>query len=89
MSILTSRASRTRGVGALAAVLVVWCAAACAGTPSPMRPGSQPASQLANLGWLLTIVGSIVIAIIAVLLLIPGLRGWRAGRKGAIPEAPG
>ena len=85
MSILTSRASRTRGVGALAAVLVVWCAAACAGTPSPMRPGSQPASQLANLGWLLTIVGSIVIAIIAVLLLIPGLRGWRAGRKGAIP----
>jgi cytochrome c oxidase subunit II len=84
MSIASACAHRRRVHGAPAAVLVAWCASACAGAPSPMRPGSEPASQLANLGWLLTIVGMIVIAIIAVLLLIPALRGWRAGRAGEI-----
>ncbi|HSU93786.1 MAG TPA: cytochrome c oxidase subunit II [Gemmatimonadaceae bacterium] len=85
MSITRPCAHRTRGFGALAAVLVSWCASGCAGSPSPMLPASVPAAQLANLGWLLTIIGAIVIVIIAVLLIIPALRGWRAGRAGEIP----
>jgi cytochrome c oxidase subunit 2 len=85
MSITSPCARRMRCPGAPAAVLVAWCASGCAGTPSPMLPGSEPAAQLANLGWLLTIVGSIVIAVIAVLVLVPALRGWRAGRAGGVP----
>jgi cytochrome c oxidase subunit II len=85
MSVTSPCAHRTRGFGALGAVLVAWCASGCAGSPSPMLPASVPAVQLANLGWLLTIVGAIVIVIIAVLLTIPTLRGWHAGRAGEIP----
>ena len=85
MSMTLPCAHRTRGVGVLAAVVVSWSAAGCASAPTPMLPASQPAAQLASLGWLLTIVGSIVIVIIAVLLTIPALRGWRAGHAGAIP----
>jgi cytochrome c oxidase subunit 2 len=85
MSLTSPCARCTRGVGALAAVLVSVCASGCAAAPTPMLPASEPAAQLASLGWLLTIVGSIVIVIIAVLLLIPALRGWRAGRAGEIP----
>jgi cytochrome c oxidase subunit II len=85
MNIVWPRVRRTHGIGASAAVMVSWCAAACARAPGPMVPASEPATQLANLGWLLTIVGSLVIVIIAVLLLIPALRGWRAGRTGQIP----
>jgi cytochrome c oxidase subunit 2 len=85
MRITLPCAHRTRGAGVLAAMLVSWCAAGCASAPSPMLPASQPAAQLASLGWLLTIVGSIVIVIIAVLLIIPALRGWRAGRAREIP----
>ena len=59
--------------------LLTIAALACAGAPSPMLPASEPASQLAHLGWLLTFVAAIVCVAIAVLLLVPGIRGWRAG----------
>ncbi|MEP7067400.1 MAG: cytochrome c oxidase subunit II [Gemmatimonadota bacterium] len=50
-----------------------------------MRPASEPASQLAHLGWLLTFIAVIVCAAMAVLVLIPGIRGWRATRAGTAP----
>jgi cytochrome c oxidase subunit 2 len=84
MSTTSAYPRRKRGLRAPAAVLVAWCASACASAPSPMRPASEPAAQLASLGWLVTIIGAIVIAIIAVLVLIPALRGWRASRAGEV-----
>ena len=85
MSTAFPRARRTKGARALSAALVLGCAAGCARAPGPMAPASEPATQLANLGWILTIVGSIVIVSIAVLLLFPALRGGRAGREGETP----
>lgn len=83
---LTSRCTGcVRGFGAPAAVLVAWCASACAGAPSPFRPASEPAAQLASLGWLLTIIAAVVCVIIAVLVLVPALRGWRATRMRELP----
>ena len=79
-----SHTARSRGHGARArgapiALMLASLACACAGSPSPMLPASEPASQLANLGWLLTAIAAIVCVVIAVLLLVPGIRGWRAG----------
>ena len=71
------RGARVRG--ARSALMLASMACACAGSPSPMLPASEPASQLARLGWLLTAVGAVVCVVIAVLLLVPGIRGWRAG----------
>jgi cytochrome c oxidase subunit II len=68
-----------RRLGILVTAAAVSIAAGCAGTSSPMRPASEPAEHLARLGWMLIIVGALVCVAIAVLLVIPALRGYRAG----------
>jgi len=79
MTAATRSRSRGRGWRTRIALALASVACACARAPSPMRPASEPAAQLAHLGWLLTAIASIVCIVIAVLLLVPGIRGWRAG----------
>ena len=79
MSVVTRSRGGARGSRASIALGLASVMCACAGSPSPMLPASEPAAQLAHLGWLLTAIASIVCVVIAVLLLVPGIRGWRAG----------
>lgn len=77
MNVVSRSGARIRG--ARIAMMLASMACACAGSPSPMLPASEPAAQLARLGWEVTVVGAIVCVVITVFLVVPGVRGWRAG----------
>ena len=68
-----------RGRGTRVALMLTCVTCACAGSPSPMLPASEPAARLSQLGWLLIAIAALVCVGVAALLLVPGLRGWRAG----------
>lgn len=72
---------KVKTLSARAAATLATVLAACERAPSPMRPASEPAEQLALLGWVLIVIATIVCVVIAILLLIPSLRG----RRGSAP----
>lgn len=55
----------------LAACALLLLAAACARSPSPMLPASEPASHLATLGWWMIAVATVVFIVVLVMLLVP------------------
>jgi cytochrome c oxidase subunit 2 len=71
----------------VAAMLPVLATAACAPSPSPMLPASEPASQLAALGWWLIAVATIVFLVVLFMLLVP-LRARRHTIEHADVQPP-
>ncbi|MGH7620848.1 MAG: cytochrome c oxidase subunit II [Gemmatimonadaceae bacterium] len=68
-------------------MLLLLAAAACAPSPSPMLPASEPASHIATLGWWLIAVATLVFLVVVYMLLVP-LRARRQRIDHADVEPP-